>query len=396
MPSQEPDGAAPSGPPAAGNGVRAVLGAAEAALGSRLYEAADLGGSTRSTVLRCRSENHGSVVVKAYADDPAALGAFTAEAAGLSLGLAGPGLLAAAPGLPLIVMRDLGSGPTLADLLLGADRAAAQDALLSWSRALGALAAGSVAYEAEFDARVERYRRGHPTWIEGTSILGIVGRLPELLDRAGMAAPPGLDADIAEIRALADSPYTGLTPGDTCPDNSMLTADGMQLLDFEGSGYQPVFLTAAYCRMPFATCWCAFRLPGNIGRRAEAAFRRRLLPVYPALADDAVWGPGMLRAVAAWSVMTLGALRYAAEGDYPLHSTRRPAPMSRQLLTYRWESLLRELESTGELPAFAELLRRLLADRAGVWQPEPLPAFPALSRATSQPQDIALKRAHYT
>ncbi|MCX5192896.1 hypothetical protein OOK31_03130 [Streptomyces sp. NBC_00249] len=359
-------------------GVRAVLGAAEAALGSHLYDATDLGGSARSTVLRCRSELHGSVVVKAYADDPAALGAFPAEAAGLSLGLAGPALLAADPGHPLIVMRDLGSGPTLADLLLGADSATAQEALLGWSRALGDLAARSVAYEAEFDAGVERYRRGHPTWMEGMSQLGTVGRLPELLDRVEVVAPPGLDADIAEIRALADSPYKGLTPGDTCPDNSMLTGDGMQLLDFEGAGYQPVFLTAAYCRMPFATCWCAFRLPGNIGRRAEAAFRRRLLPVYPQLADDTVWEHGMRRAVAAWSVMTLGAVRYATEEDYPLHSTRRPAPMSRQLLTYRWQSLLRDLEPSGDLPAFAELLRALLADRSALWQPEPLPAFPAL------------------
>ncbi|MER6916009.1 hypothetical protein ABT354_30405 [Streptomyces sp. NPDC000594] len=380
-PAQERDATAPDGTPATGDGVRAVLDAAESALGSPLYDAADLGGSARSTVLRCRSEMHGSVVVKAYADDPAALGAFPAEAAGLSLGLAGPGLLATDPGHPLIVMRDLGGGPTLADILLGADSAAAQEALLGWSRALGDLAARSVAYEGEFDARVERYRRGHPTWMEGTSILGIVGRLPELLDRAGVAAPPGLEADISEIRSLADSPYTGLTPGDTCPDNSMLTTDGMQLLDFEGAGYQPVFLTAAYCRMPFATCWCAFRLPGNIGRRAEAAFRRRLLPAYPGLADDTVWEHGMRRAVAAWSVMTLGALRYAAEEDYPLHSTRRPAPMSRQLLAYRWGSLLRELTSAGELPAFAELLRGLLADRAGVWRPEPLPALPALASA---------------
>ncbi|MEU0005788.1 hypothetical protein ABZ079_16260 [Streptomyces sp. NPDC006314] len=360
---------------------RAVLAAAEAALGSGLSAARDLGGSARSTVLRCRSQVHGSVVVKAYADDPAALGAFPAEAAGLSLGLAGPRLLAVDPGHPLIVMRDLGGGPTLADLLLGADSEAAQEALLGWSRALGDLAARSPAYAVEFGSRVEEYRRGHTTWMEGTSILGVVGRLPELLERAGVAPPPGLDADIAEIQALADSPYTGLTPGDTCPDNTMLTADGMQLLDFEGAGYQPVFLTAAYCRMPFATCWCAFRLPGNIGRRAEAAFRRRLLPVYPGLSDDAVWAHGMRMAIAAWSVMTLGALRYAAEEDYPLHSTRRPAPMSRQLLAYRWESLLRELESARELPAFAELLRGLLADRAAVWRPDPLPAFPALVSA---------------
>ncbi|RSS51762.1 hypothetical protein EF912_20085 [Streptomyces sp. WAC07061] len=361
-----------------GDRTHAVLGAAESALGSPLYDATDLGGSARSTVLRCQSEIHGSVVVKAYGDDPAALGAFPAEASGLSLGLAGPGLLAVDPGHPLIVMRDLGRGPTLADLLLGSDSAAAQDALLGWSRSLGDLAARSVAHEAEFHAGVERYRLGHPTWMEGTGNLDVVGRLPELLDRAGVVAPPGLDADIAEIRGLADSPHSGLTPGDTCPDNSMLTADGMQLLDFEGAGYQPVFMTAAYCRMPFATCWCAFRLPGNIGRRAEAAFRRRLLPVYPELADDTVWGHGMRRAVAAWTVMTLGALRYATEEDYPLHSTRRPAPMSRQLLAYRWKSLLSELDSARELPAFAELLRALLADRVDVWQPEPLPAFPAL------------------
>jgi predicted Ser/Thr protein kinase len=104
------------------------LTAASAALGTTLTAPEDLGGSERSLVLRCRLPDGGSVVIKTYPDSDEGRQSFAAEAAGLALaGGAGaaPRLLAASPRALLIVMTDLGSGPSLADLLLGDDAAAA-------------------------------------------------------------------------------------------------------------------------------------------------------------------------------------------------------------------------------------------------------------------------------
>ncbi|GAA5766417.1 hypothetical protein [Streptosporangium roseum] len=60
--------------------MEAILRAAGKVMGVELSDPADLGGSLRSTVLRCRTAEGGSVIVKAYGTGPEALRGFTAEA----------------------------------------------------------------------------------------------------------------------------------------------------------------------------------------------------------------------------------------------------------------------------------------------------------------------------
>ena len=118
--------------------VSAALAAGSAALGRPLASPRVLQGSDRSAVLRCATRERarpgegGTVIVKTYPPDGPGAGSFAAEAAGLVLtgdaGL-GPVLLAADPAGLTVVMSDLGSGPSLADLLLdgppdGGERAA--------------------------------------------------------------------------------------------------------------------------------------------------------------------------------------------------------------------------------------------------------------------------------
>jgi len=116
--------------------VDALLAAAAAAFGSPLTDPIDLGGSTYSTVLRCRNPVRGTVIVKSYPQTADGAQGFAAEAAGLALtsdANVGPGLLAVDQAARLIVMTDLGDSPSLADLLLGGSAAQAEDALLSWA-----------------------------------------------------------------------------------------------------------------------------------------------------------------------------------------------------------------------------------------------------------------------
>ena len=105
------------------------------------------------------------------------------------------------------------------------------------------------------------------------------------------------------------------SPGDICPDNNLLTAAGVRFLDFEASGFHSVFLDAAYLRMPFSTCWCVFALPSGLGAAAEARYREQVCGIWPRLAEDAVWLPGVRRAVAAWTMSSMWwLLRRAIDG----------------------------------------------------------------------------------
>ena len=92
-------------------------------------------------------------------------------------------------------MTDLGAGPSLADLLLGADAAAAEDALLGWTRSCGELAVATAGREPEFAALLAaNSATGHdgtghashtaPHWLERR-----IGEIPGLLAALSFPRP---------------------------------------------------------------------------------------------------------------------------------------------------------------------------------------------------------------
>ncbi|WP_433325738.1 hypothetical protein [Spirillospora sp. CA-294931] len=272
--------------------------------------------------------------------------------------------------VPLLVMEDLGEAPSLADVLLGDDPRAAEDGLLVWARGLGRLAVEAADRRGELRELWARFDKGVASWEDEP---WVARNAAELLELVGGAAVPGLGEELAWVGTAGGEEYSVFTPGDTCPDNNLLTTDGLRLIDFETACYQSAFLVAAYCRMPFSTCWCVFRLPAGVAARVEAAYRAEVVGVYPALADDGVWEAGVRQAIVVWTVAATAFLLPRTVEDGPLHPTRRPAPSRRQLLKHRWEKAS-ELE---EFPAFAAAMRWLLREVAGGWDVAPLAGYPA-------------------
>lgn len=351
-----------------------ILKAASEVLGEPLSEPVELSRG-RSTVVRCRSSRGGTLVVKSYA----AAEDFAAEASGLELASRGPGLLAVDADRALIVMTDLGNAPSLADLLLGDDADAARAGLFQWARGLGELARSAHGRRAELNALRRTYGLDPSSVQEVTFPLRHVRKLGERLAGVGITPPAGLDDDIDELAKLENDGYPGFSPGDTCPDNNLLTPSGLQLLDFEDSGYPSVFLTAVYCRMPFPSCWCSFRLEPTLAGAVEEVFRAELLPVYPDLEDDRLWHAGVRRAVGAWTASTMLLFPEALAGDRKLNGRGGPSPTVRQLMVHRCTELRRELTPVGELPALTETAALLLERAAKEWRTPPLPPFPAFA-----------------
>ena len=340
-----------------------ILAAASAALGTELTDPVDLGGSSRSTVLRVRTAAGDTVIIKAHKEQAA----HAAEVGGLRLTDLGPRLLADDPEHRLIVMEDLGDAQNLADLLLGGDEKQARAALLEWAATYGRLAVQTVGRESELEQPFE-------AWVARD-----MAKLPEFLEGLSVEVPQGLDADIAAVSALDDDRFRVFSPGDICPDNHLLTAEGLRPIDFEGAGFHSVFLDAAYSRMPFSTCWCVFRLPKTFSMEAERAYRDEVVKAYPELADDRIWRPGVRLASVAFAVSMAALLvPMVWEQDRPMHRSRPTASM-RQVLRYRWDVTATALERAGELPAMASALRGLAA-ATEQWQTGDLPNYPAFNR----------------
>ncbi len=362
----------------------AVVAVASAALGRPLAGPVALpAGHPDTLVLRCSDPAADStVIVKAFPPTQQGASAFAAEAAGLefasSSGLS-PGFLAADAPAQAVVMADLGTSASLADLLLGTSGEAARSVFVDWARACGQLAAATAARRAEYGRLWQRYLSARCDQRPAAGLADRVLAAPAQAARLGVPLADGLEAEVAAVAAAAGSDDLAVfSPGDICPDNAVLTAAGIRLIDFEDAGFHSAFLDAAYLRMPFSTCWCVFRLPAQLVAAAEQAYRDEASLALPALADDAVWYDGVRRAATAWTLSSMSwLLRRCLGGDASMNSEAAASPRTRQLMRYRWQWLAAELDAVGDLPVIAGLLWSLLA-ATDHWQAPELPLYPAL------------------
>jgi hypothetical protein len=348
-------------------GVAQAVVAAEAVLRRRygakikLAEPEDLGGSKTSTVIRVRVASSPfslprTLVVKRYTET-APCEAFIREAVSYQLFTAltadermCPELYAHDASAGVIVIEDLGRAPTLADKLLGDDARGAERALLSWARSLGRLHATTAGREADFDALMRRLSatrvKGDPLAVNGPAA---IEHLPELLsDVLGVQTPAHVFERAERTRWLLEtSRHRGFSPSDLCPDNNLITSRGVRFLDFEGGCIRNIMLDAAYLRVPFPSCWCAFALPAGMTDAMFAAWRAEVRVMWPDLADDAVVLPRMLDAQLFWVwVSTFWFLPRPGEPDSPLDS-HLPSPRRSVSLAARWRHLAVEAGRSG-------------------------------------------------
>jgi len=363
----------------------------------QLHDPTDLGGSDRSAVFRVAVEGAADLpataVVKAYAlTELGAPPEFADEVAAAAFCPFGARLLAHDPGAAVAVFSDLGGHGSLADLLLGVDEAAARAGLLAWARALGSMAAWSVGRRAEYDAAraalglaltgdrlaehlAESSRTGLAALLAFTGARSLDAALDDALGAS-------VESELRDAQAVLDAgALTVFSPADACPDNNLLTPDGIRLLDYESAGFHSAFLDAVYCRMPFASCWCVFEIPAGLAADVERTYRDLLVAAVPEAADDAAWETGMLRAEVLWVLSQARWLLPRAEGDNGLMGGSLGGPPRRTLLVHRWRRLAGSAPARSRFPHLVEVLERAAGEADATWGAAPaLGLYPAFSR----------------
>lgn len=109
-----------------------------------------------------------------------------------------------------------------------------------------------------------RYRGAGPGDVE--AFLG-------LADRLGVPVPPSTAVELAGVLArLEGGAADALLHGDPCPDNAIVTGDGIRFVDLEGAQRGPGVVELAYLRIGFPTCWCVAALPAAHVAAAETAY----------------------------------------------------------------------------------------------------------------------------
>jgi len=355
--------------------VLATMVAAESVLsrrfGSRvtLADPVDLGGSERSIVLRVRAASHfalpRTLVLKRYVlpvgDEPA--DSFVREAVSYQLftSLAAedrvcPELFAHEGSHRLLVLEDLGRAPTLAGKLMGDDARGAERALLSWAHSLGRLHATTAGREPDFDALQRRLgppRSKDPLAADGPTALD---ELPDLLETELGVATSAAARECAERtkNLLGAERQRAFSPSDSCPDNNLITSRGVRFLDFEGGCVRSIMFDAAYLRVPFPSCWCAFGLPTGMTTAMLAGWRAEVRAVWPELDDDTVLLPRLLDAQLFWVWFTTWQLLTTPDLEGCPHAARSIETPSRPVvLAARWRRLAEAAVAVGADPVAA-------------------------------------------
>ena len=288
-------------------------------------------------------------------------------------GVAGPPLNARLYGgdkaTGLFVLEDLGKPSSLADAMQQTDPDRLRDALFRYAKGLGQLHAATRGHENEF-LELRRERAGskasvpEPVGVEWlrdsvTAFRGHAGAL-------GVILPAEWDAEAAIVVGLLDNPgaFSAFSPGDTCPDNHRLMEDGsLRFFDFEFAGFGHALRDAAYLCVPFPTCWCVNRLPGDLSQELVQAYRTELSASCPEAGDDRTFGLGLAAACAYWTVTTVGwSAKEALEKD-----SQWGIATERQRIPFRLDNFARIADQTKNFPAMAHVARALAEKFRALW-----------------------------
>jgi hypothetical protein len=341
-----------------------------------------LGGNERTHVQRIAAEypdgSRRSLIAKQYSAGEA----WVRESAALSVlpaAVSVPRIVAAQDAPPVLILSDLGAGPSVADALIGRDPRAAEQAVSAWAQAMARLHCATVGLRAEFRAAIEARQGELPVHDApfGVDIEDAVRALDRVCTSLEVRMPAGATEQLRGLaKRLGASELGALTPADACPDNNILSSGGLALLDFEGAQWRHIAWDVAYLRVPWPSCWCSWRMPADVSARAFETYRETARPFIASVAE-----PQFERDVSAaaigWALITTTWFLDNALGSDPVLNPDRPTPTRRAMITHRLAAAARSTE----LPALAELAAGLGAVLAKRWGDVSLAFAPAFQTA---------------
>lgn len=300
------------------------------------------------------------------------------EAAALSImpsGAPTPRLVAAGGVPPIVVMSDAGPGASVADALLGADGGVAADAVVAWATAIASLHRATAGLRDAFQEALAV--RGGDRPVRESTMSNDLGDAARIIARycaeLGVGVPASALDQLRELGSrLSGTGPAAVTPADACPDNNVHAADGLVLIDFEGAQWRHLAWDIAYLVVPWPSCWCSWRIPGDVTARAIDAYRARLASPY---ADSRGFRSDIDAAATGWAfVSTSWFLPGALLDAPPMADPTEPGPSRRAMILHR----LQQARGSTDAPTLAELASRLhdaLTDRWGEAPLEYAPAF---------------------
>ncbi len=179
--------------------------------------------------------------------------------------------------------------------------------------------------------------------------------------------------DLLTVAMENPSPFRAYIHSDSCPDNALLAAGRLRLIDFERGGYHQCLLDAAYCRLCMPHCYWANRLPDDVAPDVERAYRDVLSKALPEADDDRRFGAAMTEPCAYW-ILSNG--MWMVHRDFDADFNWGSATW-RQRVFLRLEQFAATTDEFSHLPAMGAAARETIRRLKSHWTVDPMPFFPA-------------------
>ncbi len=293
----------------------------------------------------------------------------------------------------ILITEDLGPHPSLLDLLLGNDRAAACEGLLAFARSLGTLHAQTAGCASTYDDRRARLGRADPNAEHPSVYPSVAETWRQVRDAAvqlGLPHPRGVDDDVQEIAyMLAESDaYVALSSGDPSPVNCIVGNRIVRFFDFEDAGFRHALIDAAVLRYLYPTGGPVWHLPPGVAGAVETTYRDEMLRACPvALPNAETYERGMAAACAAWTILRMARLVKVDAGpdrdSWLLLPAGWSAPIPtrsrRRQLVAIMETCIASADRAGTLKALAAWCELMVDALCSRWPEatEEVPLYPA-------------------
>ncbi|MGH9752671.1 MAG: phosphotransferase family protein [Blastocatellia bacterium] len=264
----------------------------------------------------------------------------------------------------LFALEDLGAGKRLDQVLLGNDPDAAETMLVVFAATLGRMHSLTVGKQAEFESIRGSLgpRKSNAPDDGGKRLATLLRNMGQVV---GVEPALGIDEELSVVmkNQAEPGPFLAYLHRDPCPDNCLITDDGLKLIDFEFGGYGHALQDGIYGRIYFPTCWCVNRLPEHIPLRMEAAYRAELIKGCPEAVDDERFYRAVVEACAACVINSHNALALLGDRRWGISTMRQRALL-------RFDIFWKMTEEYGHLKSVGATVRTIANKLRAQWPAE--------------------------
>ncbi len=291
-----------------------------------------------------------------------------------------PRFLAGSSAAGFLVTEDLGTQPSLLDLLLGKDAEAARQGSIDFAHGLGRL-------HAETAGRSRQPGNALP--VVPVPVAEHWLQVQVAVAKLGLPFPQGVESDVEALTSfLAESnDYLALSSGDCSVVNCKITSDGVRFFDFEEACFRHPLIDAAVLRYPYPTGGPPLRLPYEVALQMESTYLTELVQACPVIQYENYYERGMAVVCAAWTIVRLARLPKVDAGPDrdpwlllpPDWSAPVPSRSRRRQLVAILETCVVSAHRAGAFEAFAAWCESLLTALRHRWTEaaEELPLYSA-------------------